>query len=138
MRNSTCVICFKEFEPREGKLYCSNACKQKGYADKKANSNAMNEKKEEQTKQEKKLQFYFAEYQEYIKKYPESIHSFLLFCFFRKNFVGAFNAEQFNEYIKSFPPDWWEDFWNKEDNPARKKYYEFEEKYFTNDNYIHL
>ena len=133
MRNTSCIICFKEFEPREGKLYCSNACKQKGYSDKKENQIKINEKLEIHEKIKRKKEFYFSEYLEYNKKFPNELDSFLLFCFFRKNFEGEFDLEQFNKYIKSFPSDWWDDFWNKENNSARKKYKEFEEKYFTDE-----
>jgi hypothetical protein len=31
MRNDTCVECGQKFEPREGKLYCSEACNQAAY-----------------------------------------------------------------------------------------------------------
>jgi|GEM_PF-4044298 hypothetical protein len=129
MRNSTCVICFKEFAPREGKLYCSNACKQKGYADNKLQAEATEKKTEERKVASKQLEISYADYQEYKKKYPNSMDSFLLFSFFRKNFTGVFSAEQFYNYINSFDLSWWEDFW-EEKSEAWKKYREYEAKYF--------
>ena len=29
MKNSICIVCNKEFEPRAGKKYCSNKCMEK-------------------------------------------------------------------------------------------------------------
>ena len=130
MRNSTCIICAQEFEPREGKMYCSNACKQRGHLDKKQQIGAKTEKEQEQKAAKERLEFYWSDYQEYRKKHPDSLDVFLTFCFFRKNFKGVFDAEQFYTYMQTFGRYWWEEFWEDENNPAQKKYKEFIAKYF--------
>jgi len=146
MRNSACVICLTEFKPREGKLYCSNACKQKGYADKKnesigAKTNEQIESKDqEERKSKKQFTIYFPEYEKYCKDFPKSFDSFPLFCFFRKNWTGVFDSKKFNAYIESLGDSFWEDFWDdhghNDISPARKKYNEFQEKFFGSDEFI--
>ncbi|MFZ1290702.1 MAG: hypothetical protein WAR79_11470 [Melioribacteraceae bacterium] len=133
MRNNTCKVCFKEFEPRAGKLYCSNACKQKAFSDNKQQSELREEKAEETTLIKKQLEFNFKEYQEYIIKYPESIENFQLYCFFRKNLTGNPSIEEINNYINSFSKNWWMNFWHEENNPVYKKFKEFEAKFFSDD-----
>ncbi len=133
MRNNTCVVCFKEFEPREGKLYCSNACKQKAFADRQQETGEIQEKEQEKQKIRKQLEFYLADFQDYKKKYPKSIDSFLIYCFFRKNFEGLFDAEQFHNYIETFEGWWWEEFWNDENSIAKKKFKEFEARFFSDE-----
>ena len=140
MRNNTCTICGSEFEPREGKLYCSNACKQKAFSDKKQGNALKEQKEQEQQAVKEKLAFYFTDFQEYGKKYPKNMESFLLFCFFRKNFSGKFDAEQFHAYINTFDSYWWDEFWGYDCGertdkitPARKRYMEFEAKFFGDD-----
>ena len=54
MRNNTCIICGKEFEPRKGKFYCSNTCRQKGYEDRKALKDTDSEEKSESKEVPKK------------------------------------------------------------------------------------
>jgi hypothetical protein len=141
MRNSTCVICSKEFAPREGKLYCSNACKQKAYADKKNVAIVSDTDKEQEEKKKKQFTIYFPEYQEYSKKYPNNkLIEFPLFCFFRKNWIGEFDLIKFREYMKSYDSNFWEDFydsWNEgKISPARKKYNQFQEQFFGGDDFI--
>ena len=133
MRNTTCVICLKEFKPREGKLYCSNACKQKGYSEKKyqttntiINDNDLNNIK-------KKYIIYFPEFQEYQAAYPNDITSFIFYCFFRKNLIGITNIKQVYDYIDSFERSWFDEFWDNENSPAYKKYKEFELKFLDDD-----
>ncbi|HEX7413377.1 MAG TPA: hypothetical protein VF411_04965 [Bacteroidia bacterium] len=106
MRNTACIICLKEFEPREGKFYCSNACKQKGYADKK-NLSFENQKKEDETKsRQKQIEIYFPEYQKLKNKYPDTMDSFILYCFLRKNLIGVTDVAQVNNYLKTFDRHW--------------------------------
>ncbi|MGP8216481.1 MAG: hypothetical protein ACLQQ4_13010 [Bacteroidia bacterium] len=134
MRNNTCIICKTEFEPREGKIYCSNACKQKGYSDKKLQIGAQQAKEQEVKTARKQFQFFYPEYEEYKSKYPNDIDSFLLYCFFRKNLTGVTSIEQVYNYINSFTRNWWDEFWDNYDtgivSPQRKKYNEFQERYF--------
>lgn len=138
MRNNTCVICGTEFQPREGKLYCSNACKQKGYSDKKMQVGEREEKEQEIKTTRKQLQFYYYEFEQYKSKYPDGVGTFIIYCFFRKNLAGVISIEQVNKYIESFDSCWWNAFWGRTDwgedtgtvAPSRKKYLEFEATYF--------
>lgn len=114
MRNNTCVICGSEFEPREGKLYCSNACKQKGYSDKKQQIGEHEEKEQEIRATRKQFQFYYLEFEEYRSKFPKGVSTFILYCFFRKNLTGVTAIQQVNNYIESFNGDWWDDFWGRD------------------------
>jgi hypothetical protein len=137
MRNTTCKICSKEFPPREGKLYCSNACKQKGFNNNKQELKApliTIEKEEKKIKKE----FYFSDYKEFIKLFPESIDSFNVFCFFRKNIKGDFNAIIFHDYINSFSSDFWENLYSENNNHIRKKYIEFETSFLGDDTILNL
>jgi hypothetical protein len=143
MRNRTCIICSNEFAPREGKLYCSNACKQKGHTDKKheATEIANMQREQEEKKAGKKFVIYFTEYQEYNKKYPDTfLKEFTLYCFFRKNWTGTFDKEKFRQYVNSFDDVWWDEFWDVNGtykvSAARKKYNEFQEKFFGGDEFI--
>ena len=135
MRNTTCTICFKEFEPREGKLYCSNACKQKGYTDKKHHTFESQKKENEVINEKKKIEIHFPEFQKFNSKYPDTIPTFILYCFFRKNLTGVTDIEEVYNYIKAFDSEWWQDFWSDEKSIAKRKYNEFEENYFD-DNFI--
>lgn len=133
MRNTTCVICLKEFKPREGKLYCSNACKQKGYTEKKyqttntiINDNDLNNIK-------KKYIIYFPEFQEYQEIYPNDVTSFMLYCFFRKNLISVTHINQVYDYINSFDSSFFEDLWENEYSSAYKKYKEFGDKFLDDD-----
>ena len=132
MRNSSCIICFEEFEPRAGKLYCSNSCKQKGYADKKHQTVGDIDKEEKIKGFRKQIEVSYSEYQEFKKKYPDYI-PFLFYCFFRKNLIGVVSIDEIHEYIENYGSSWWDDFWNDEKSPARKKYKEFEERYFNDE-----
>ena len=71
MRNSACIICGKEFEPREGKLYCSDKCKQYAYTSKKnkiESTEPEDEKKPEPVKESiPKYRFDYSEYEEFLK-----------------------------------------------------------------------
>ncbi|MGP8216220.1 MAG: hypothetical protein ACLQQ4_11685 [Bacteroidia bacterium] len=137
MRNNICKICGTEFEPREGKQYCSNACKQKSYSDKKQQIGAQQTKEQEIKIARKQFQFYYPEYEEYKSKYPKGIDSFLMYCFFRKNLTGVTSVEQVYNYINGFTRSWWDEFWDNWDtgvvSPQRKKYDEFQGRYFGDD-----
>lgn len=133
MRNTTCVICLKEFKPREGKLYCSNACKQKGYSDKKnqTNNTIVGDIKLNNIK--KKYVIYFPEYQKYQETYPKDTISFIFYCFFRKNLIGVTDIKQVYDYINSFDDSWFDDLRRNEYSSAFKKYIEFEDKFLDDD-----
>lgn len=134
MRNNTCIVCSNEFEPRAGKLYCSNACKQKAFSDNKQQSELREEKDKETTLIKNKLELNFQEYQEYSKKYSDNIENFQMFCFFRKNLRGNPSLDDIHDYIKSFGGlNWWENFWQEENNPAQIKYKEFQARFFSDD-----
>jgi len=133
MRNTTCIICLNEFKPREGKLYCSNACKQKSYSDKHHSEIKIEEKEKLQNSIKKQLEFSFTEFIEYTKKYDDGIKDFKFYCFFRKNILGTPSIEEIYSYIDNFDWDWWNDFQNDESSIARKKYNEFVAKFFSDD-----
>ena len=133
MRNNTCIVCSNEFEPRAGKLYCSNACKQKAFSDNKQQSELREEKDKETTLVKKHLELNFKEYQEYSNKYSDNIENFQMFCFFRKNLRGNPSLDDIHNYIKSFGLNWWFNFWHEENNPARNKYIEFEATFFSDE-----
>lgn len=135
MRNNTCIICNIEFEPREGKLYCSNSCKQKAFTDKKGQLGIAMVREQEKEATRKKMNLNFLEYQQYLKKYPNGLDTFQMYCFFRKNLAGNPTIEQINSYIKSFTGDWWEEFWEN-GSPARKRYKEFEEKFWGDESVV--
>ena len=145
MRNGTCTICFAEFKPREGKLYCSNACKQRGYADKKAGAVApskdpQNSLETTEKKPTKQFILFYPEFQEYKKRFPGILDEFPLYCFFRKNWTGIFDAEKFMDYIESLGENFWDDFYDNmghgDVSPARKKYNEFQEKFFGGEEFV--
>ena len=98
MKNSSCVICGKEFEPREGKLYCSDKCKQYAYASKKNNSTPNTKEIETIPVKEIKPK-YSINYNEYleVKKMLEENNrpntakmiDICFYSFFRKNITGT-------------------------------------------------
>ncbi|HBS87726.1 MAG TPA: hypothetical protein DEA97_14280 [Bacteroidales bacterium] len=100
IENSMCVECGKEFEPRKGKLYCSDACKQKAYGRKKTT----NEK--EKTKMEEKMNIpilykvKYSEFLEYNTKYKDEM-SIELFSFLRTKITGNYTVELFSSYYSS-------------------------------------
>ena len=138
MRNTTCIICSKEFPPREGKLYCSNACKQKGFNDNKQLELKSNEINKEKEIRKVKMEFYFKDFQEFRRLYPNSIRTFIVFCFFRRNLQGLFIPDLFQEYLNSFSDDFWESFWNDDHSKAKKKFADFEMSFFSDDTIINL
>ena len=138
MRNSNCTVCLKEFAPREGKLYCSNACKQKGFNDNKQLELKSNEINKEKEIRKVKMEFYFKDFQEFRKLYPDSINTFILFCFFRRNLQGIFIPDLFQEYLNSFSNNFWESFWNDDYSKAKTKYADFEMRFFSDDTIINL
>lgn len=132
MRNNTCIQCQTEFKPRKGKLYCSNACKQQAFSDKKNEIIELpldNQKQKEAIKIHK---LYFKEYQEYRSKYPDDVvdGDFILYGFLRKNLRNVTSIDQVHEYISSLGQYWWDQFWENENCAARKKMKEFQEQYF--------
>lgn len=131
MRNTNCIICSNKFPPREGKLYCSNSCKQKGYSNKKDALTSEKEKKAVKEDNRVKYEFLFSDYQTYRKEYPTSLSSFIVFCFFRRNLKGEFNPKIFFDYLDSLDEQFWEDFWNYDESKARKRYLEFESVFFS-------
>jgi hypothetical protein len=133
MRNSICVICLNEFKPREGKLYCSNACKQKGYLDKKRPKIEVIKKDVDLNNIKKKYIIYFNEFKEYKLAFPNDIDSFMLYCFFRKNLIGITDIKQVYDYINSFEESLIEDLWSNEYSSIYKKYKEFENKFLDDD-----
>lgn len=138
MRNNTCIVCSNEFEPRAGKLYCSNACKQKAFFGNKQQSELRGEKDKETTLIKKQLEFNFKEYQEYLVKYPDDIANFQLYCFLRKNLQGKPMLDDIHNYIKNFDQNWWMNFYHEESNIVQKKYKEFESKFFSEEVKIHF
>jgi hypothetical protein len=133
MRNTTCIICLQEFKPREGKLYCSNACKQKGYSDKKHQTTNTIINEIDLNNIKKKYIIYFPEFQEYQETYPNDIDSFIFYCFFRKNLIGVSDVKQVYDYIDSFEKSWFKDLWENENSSIYKKYKDFESKFLDDD-----
>lgn len=107
MRNDTCVACGKKFEPRKGKLYCSDSCKQSAWNEK--NKIPKNFKEGEiQSLEVIKNVIYQVEYDEYLKVkevYEKEVFrdnlSLIDYCFIRKNQVGNPNMKQIVDWIKN-------------------------------------
>jgi len=97
MINDTCVVCNKKFEPREGKQYCSDACKQKAYSQRKTEKS---EHKGLQGKAEVLYSFSFSELQAYNKESGDDMQV-ELFCFIRKNLKGEFDLNFIVQYISN-------------------------------------
>jgi hypothetical protein len=106
MRNDTCIICGQKFEPREGKLYCSENCKQKAYNDRKKESNPEEETdlkcQSMEVKKNILYTFYLEEF-ELVKKRakekeirdPFNFLDFDQYCYFRRliNTQGKVNID---------------------------------------------
>jgi hypothetical protein len=150
MRNSICVICGQEFEPREGKLYCSDKCKQYAYTSKKNKNESITqeeEKKPEPVKEIKpKYRFDYNEYNEFLKMMDskgngeiKKCYSLTVYSFYRKNLSGISNIEFIYNYImdmydSDFHFLWWlitgdddysDEFYTKYIKIRREKYEHF-------------
>lgn len=109
MKNTTCIICGKEFPPREKKLYCSDSCRQKAYEIKKSKGIAGTES---ETPKEKsaKYKIDYTEYEQYVSLLKDRKHekraneiNIVIYSFFRKNLVGVFfNIDVIYDYINEF------------------------------------
>ena len=108
MKNSCCTICGNEFEPREGKLYCSDKCKQYAYSSKKNNSTPNTKDKEIIPVKEFKPR-YKIDYNEY-KKFKQMLVNndktkeakyinIYFYAFYRKNLSGLPDIEFIYDYI---------------------------------------
>jgi hypothetical protein len=129
MRNDTCIICKTTFTPRAGKLYCSPACKQKGYSDRVNGLIGNPEAVGENEARKKVFEFNFTEYEEYLKCYPKARGTFPFYCLLRKNVKGTPDIHQIRKYIESIEDWWWDDICNDPNSVAAKKMKEFEELY---------
>jgi hypothetical protein len=138
MRNSTCIICGTEFEPRKSKLYCGNACKQKGYSDKKYRQIESIAKEQEIKVEKTQMLSYYQEYLDYNDEYPsEKPSTFLLFCFLRKNISGALSnsldRNRFYNYVLILDDSFWYDLYENKNSAIARRYEEFKAKYFGDD-----
>jgi hypothetical protein len=107
MKNDTCVICLKNFEPRQGKLYCSDACKQQAYQSRQEEASSVEKKtdllEERVSIKKPKYRFNHTEYNEYIKRYPDThINNMYRYFFFRKNLSGQLKFDEVMIYFQDF------------------------------------
>ena len=112
MKNTVCAVCGKEFPPKANKMFCSDACRQKAYQNKKGKGLTGNEEEKPQKdikeKKEVSVKFTidFKEYEQYIKYLKDNNFEklakqfdFVLFAFFRKNLMGIFKSDMFHMYF---------------------------------------
>lgn len=137
MKNSKCVVCGTEFEPREGKLYCSEKCTQYAYRQKKKDQEPEEPEAVQSLTVKNDVLYSFdgREYNKVKEKFknfkPKSI---VEYAFFRRNLTGIPDFDFIAEYIDSFFPfpgkvDANNPFYDEE-HTMYKSYQEFEKLYF--------
>ena len=117
MKNSKCIVCGNDFEPRKGKLFCTDKCKQAYYRNQNDPESLTHEIIEE-FKEAGKLEHLDIEFLEKIyllknkpiwridinehKAFCEKYKSFNLidYALIRKNLTGSVTLEQINEYFE--------------------------------------
>jgi hypothetical protein len=127
MRNSSCIICGQDFEPREGKLYCSDKCKQYAYTSKKNKVETI--PKEEETKPDPvpEIKIYYridlCEYRNVIgkceaegKKWAKDFFNIISYSFFRKNLSGISDIDFIIDYLDNIS-DVYRDFFYLQTDP---------------------
>ena len=91
MKNDTCIMCGEKFEPKENKMYCSDACKQKAYSIRKIS-------------EEKEKNVVYTISMSELKKVQQIDDSnegmgIEVYAFIRKNLQGSVNVEFIVDYI---------------------------------------
>lgn len=97
---TTCVTCGQSFEKtRSDQQFCSRACKQKSYR----------EKRVETTSQEpiKKMTFRLSEYREFVEEYgwDREFFPFILFCFYRRLLPETLSGTNMIDAVSEMVPD---------------------------------
>jgi hypothetical protein len=125
MKNDTCTVCGKKFEPRQGKLYCSESCKQAAFNERKKIPKDFEEGEILSHEIKKKVLYQF-EKEEYLKveeAYGDKLN-IIEYCFMRKNLIGNPTVKEIVEYIKNFGFEF-----TDPEKPDYKPYCEFLQEY---------
>jgi len=106
MKNDTCVICGKTFEPREKKLYCSDTCKQYAFNKRKQDSEVKPDQEPETSEPGKPIyEFSLKEFKEFSALSKRSDIDLFKYMFIRKNLSGLPSVEEICEYFTNFNKD---------------------------------
>lgn len=127
MKNNSCIVCGNTFEPREGKLYCSESCKQSAYRKKKISKDNPDEDKEKKTIVRKPEPMYSFDYAEYLAVKKEIDIRFDLFCFVRRSLSGIPDISFIIDYIKELEEMElvYNIYQNEKDNPMKTEFEKF-------------
>ncbi len=94
---SNCTVCGNEFPYRKSKQFCSNACKQQAYLKSKAGIPLQGSSRKEMPTTD----FSFTEFAQFSEEHG-NYHSFLFYCFLRRNLSKLATVDTIYQYINSF------------------------------------
>lgn len=127
MRNDTCTVCGKKFEPREKKLYCSEKCKQYAYLNRKKDEPIITPIKDPPINSLKPEIIYTFNKKEFDEVKKTVKMNYEVYCFFRKNLSGFRNIPEIIDYINQFEWDCVYDGYGA----IRTQFQEFQEIFYS-------